>query len=61
MNRTIIELPEDLPPELVMALIEVLNNLSDALWQQHETSLVELHTQATDSQLTFDFENDLPF
>ena len=37
--------PEDLSPPVALALFEVLQDLTDALWQQYETDLVELIMQ----------------
>jgi hypothetical protein len=48
-----------------LALFEVLQALTDALWQQYETDLVELimqeRNQVPASQQAFDFDDDLPF
>ncbi len=59
------ELPVDLPPETAMALFELLSELTDALWQQYETELVELimaeRNQVPASQQVFDFDDDIPF
>jgi len=58
-------LPPDLPPKTALALFELLNGLADALWQQYETDLVELIMDDLnahpDSQLSFDFNDDIPF
>ena len=66
MNTThLFELPEDLPPKTAMALFDLLSELTDALWQQYESELVELAIEELDhcpaSQQTFDFNDDLPF
>jgi len=59
------ELPQDLPPETALALFELLSGLTDALWQQYETELVELIMDDLNaypaSQQSFDFNDDLPF
>jgi len=34
--------PQDLSPPVALALFEVLQDLTDALWQQYEIDLVEL-------------------
>jgi len=61
----VFHLPEDLPPKTAMALLDLLNTLTDALWQQYETELVALITQqldtCPDSQQAFDFNDDIPF
>jgi len=58
-------LPPDLPPKTALALFELLNGLADALWQQYETDLVELIMDDLNahpaSQLSFDFNDDIPF
>lgn len=63
MNRMPFRLPDDLSPELAMALFEVLSALTNALWQQYATALVELltHNHVPDAQQTFDFDDDPPF
>jgi hypothetical protein len=57
--------PEDLSPPVALALFEVLQEMTDALWQQYETDLVELIMDELNaspaSQQTFDFNDDLPF
>ena len=59
------ELPQDLPPEAALALFELLSGLTDALWQQYQSELVELLMEDLNahpaSQLSFDFNDDLPF
>jgi len=59
------ELPQDLPPETALALFELLSGLTDALWQQYQRELVELLMEDINahpaSQLSFDFNDDLPF
>ena len=63
MNHMPFHLPDDLSPELAMALFELLSDLTDALWRQYETALVELLTEnhVPASQEAFDFNDDLPF
>ena len=66
MNPTpVFELPQDLPPKTAMALFDLLSALTDALWQQYESELVELAMEDLDhcpaTQQTFDFNDDLPF
>jgi hypothetical protein len=57
--------PEDLSPQVALALFEVLQELTDALWQQYEIDLVELimeeRNQVPASQQVLDFNDDLPF
>jgi len=57
--------PEDLSPPVALALFEVLQELTDALWQQYEIDLVELimeeRNQVPASQQVLDFNDDLPF
>ena len=59
------QLPRDLPPKTALALFELLSGLTDALWQQYETDLVELIMDDLNahpaSQLSFDFNDDIPF
>ena len=58
-------LPEHLSPPVALALFELLQDLSDALWQQYETELVELimtdRDQVPASQQSFDFDDEIPF
>jgi len=58
-------LPEHLSPPVALALFELLQELTDALWQQYETELVELiiseRNPVPDSQQSFDFDDELPF
>ncbi len=65
ITSPVFHLPEDLPPETVLALFDLLRGLTDALWQQYETELVELimdeHNAYPASQQAFDFNDDLPF
>ena len=57
--------PEDLSPPVALALFEVLQELTDALWQQYEIDLVELimeeRNQVPASQQVLDFNDDRPF
>jgi hypothetical protein len=59
------QLPRDLPPKTALALFELLSSLTDALWQQYETDLVALIMDDLNahpaSQLSFDFNDDIPF
>ena len=65
MNTLPFTIPEDLSPPVALALFEVLQDLTDALWQQYEIDLVELlmedRNQFPASQLTLDFNDDIPF
>lgn len=58
-------IPEALSPQVALALFEVLRDLTDALWQQYESELIELimqeRSQVPASQQAFDFNDDLPF
>jgi hypothetical protein len=58
-------LPQDLPPKTALALFELLSELTDALWQQYESELVELIMEDINacpaSQQSFDFDDDLTF
>ena len=60
-----LQLPRDLPPRTALALFELLSGLTDALWQQYEADLVELIMEDLNahpaSQLSFDFNDDIPF
>jgi hypothetical protein len=65
MKTSLVPIPDNLPPALALALLELLHHLSDALWDQYETDLIELITaernQVPAAQQTFDFNDDLPF
>jgi len=59
------QVPLDLPPQTALALFELLNSLTDTLWQHYETDLVELIMDDLNAypaaQQSFDFNDDLPF
>ena len=65
MNTLPFTLPQDLSPPVAVGLFEVLQDLTDALWQQYEIDLVELimeeRNQVPASQQVLDFNDDLPF
>ncbi len=58
-------IPQDLSAPVALALFELLQELTDALWQQYEIELVELimedRNQCPASQQAFDFNDDLSF
>jgi hypothetical protein len=60
-----VPIPQDLPPETALALFDLLSGLTDALWQQYQTELVELIMDDRNvhpaAQQSFDFNDDLPF
>ncbi len=59
------QLPQDLSPKTALALFDLLSALTDALWQQYETELLELIMDDLNAypadQSSFDFNDDLPF
>ncbi len=59
------QLPQDLSPKTALALFDLLCALTDALWQQYETELVELIMDELNAspadQPSLDFNDDLPF
>lgn len=65
MNPLPLPLPKNLSPPVALALFELLQDLTDALWQQYETDLVELlmkeRNQFPAAQQVFDFDDDPPF
>lgn len=65
MKNFPVPLPEDLPPALALALFDVLQNLTSAVWNLYETDLIELlmaeRNQVPPAQGVFDFNDDLPF
>ncbi len=65
MNTLPFTLPEELSPPVALALFEVLQALTDALWQQYQSELVELimaeRNQVPASQRALDFDDELPF
>ena len=58
-------LPQDLSPTTALALFDLLSALTDALWQQYETELLELIMADLNAhpadQSSVDFNDDLPF
>jgi hypothetical protein len=65
MNPLPFPLPKHLSPPVALALFELLQDLSDALWQQYETDMVEFimtdRNQVPASQQAFDFNDEIPF
>ena len=65
MNTLPFTVPRDLAPPVALALFELLQALTDALWQQYESELVELimaeRNPCSAAQQAFDFNDDLPF
>ncbi len=65
MKTLPVPIPDNLPPALALALFEFLQDLSQALWDQYETELIELimaeRNQVPPTQQTLDFNDDLPF
>ena len=59
------QLPKDLSPKTALALFDLLNELTDALWQHYESELVDLIVNDSEPysnvQQSFDFDDDLPF
>jgi len=60
-----ITLPLDWSPATALALFDLLNDLTDALWQHYESEITELtmaqRNQYPANQQTLDFDDDLPF
>ena len=58
-------IPQDLSAPVALALFELLQELTDALWQQYEIKLIELimedRNQCPSFQQAFDFNDDLSF
>jgi len=65
MKTLLVPFPDNLPPALALALFELLQDLSHALWDQYETDLIELimaePDQVPPAQQTLDFNDELPF
>jgi hypothetical protein len=65
MKTLLVPFPDNLPPALALALFELLQDLSHALWDQYETDLIELiraePDQVRPAQQTLDFNDELPF
>ena len=61
-----LQLPEDWTPEQALAVYDLLNNLTEALWHLYEVSLPELltptpvHPEPIQPDL-FDFDDPLSF
>ena len=57
--------PPDLPPSVALALFEMLQALTEALWQHYEADLIELisdaHPPSCTAQQAFDFDDELTF
>jgi hypothetical protein len=65
VKTSLVPIPDNLPPALALALFELLQDLSHALWDQYETDLIELimaePDQVPPAQQTLDFNDELPF
>ncbi len=65
MKTRSVPFPNDLPPAVALALFDMLQNLTWALWDQYENDLIELmmakRNQVPAAQQTLDFNDDLPF
>jgi hypothetical protein len=65
MNPLPFPLPNHLSPPVALALLELLQELADALWQQYETELVEIimaeRNPVPASQQSFDLDDEIPF
>jgi len=65
MKTLLVPFPDNLPPALALAFFDLLQDLSQALWDQYETELTELIMAESDPLPTarqpFDFNDDLPF
>ena len=66
MTTLRVPIPQDLPPALALALFELYQDLSHAVWEQYEVELLQLIMAESDpvprAPQTFDFnDRDLPF
>jgi len=65
MKTLLVPIPHDLSPALALALYELLQDLTHAVWEQYEVELLELVMAESDpvplARQTFDFNDDLPF
>lgn len=65
MNPSPFSIPKHLSPPVALALFELLQELTDALWQHYEIDLVEQITNDRDpvpaSQQQLDFDDEIPF
>ena len=65
MNPSPFAIPKHLSPQVALALFELLQELTDALWQHYEIDLVEQIRNDRDhvpaSQQRFDFDDEIPF
>ena len=63
--ESVVDLRRNTQPALALALFELLQDLSHALWDQYETDLIELimaePDQVPPAQQTLDFNDELPF
>ena len=59
----VLQLPVNLPPETVLALIEYFNEMADFVWKQYEPELVEyfLQEENNESQVEIEFFDDIEF
>ena len=66
MKTLLVPIPHDLSPALALALYELLQDLTHAVWEQYEVDLLELIMAESDpvplATQMFDFnDRDLPF
>ncbi len=59
----VFQLPENLPPETVLALIDYFKEMAGFVWKQYEPELVEyfLQEENNESQVEIDFFDDIEF
>ena len=65
MKTLLVPFPDNLPPELALAFLDLLQDLSQALWDQYRTELTE-HIMAESDPVPpprqpCDFDDDLQF
>ncbi len=59
----VFQLPENLPPETVLALIDYFKEMADVVWKQYESELLDylLEQRNSSSQVEIEFFDDIEF
>ena len=60
----VLQLPEDLPPAMALALFEYFSAITDRIWQQYDAELIALILEEFDqpsAQMELDFYDDIEF
>ncbi|MCP4285122.1 MAG: hypothetical protein GY927_19480 [bacterium] len=60
----VFQLPENLPPETVLALVDYFKEMADVVWKQYESELLDYLLEErnnSSSQVEIEFFDDIEF